>query len=76
MLRVKVRFTGKVEDINKIIDFMENYMDEEYQYKVLTLDSVSGFYSNRGSSDEGRVYCDFLYDPDIYHPEEDEDDEI
>ena len=76
MIRVKVRFTGKGADIDKIIDFMTNFMDEEYQYKVLTLKNVSGFYQNRGSSDEGRVYCDFVYDPDIYHPEEDEEHEI
>lgn len=70
MLKVKVRFTGKKQDIDKIIDYMVNFMDDEYAYKVLHISEVSAFYLNRGSSLEGRVYCDMIYDEDIYHAEE------
>lgn len=70
MLKVKVRFTGKKDDIDKVISFMTEFMDEDFLYKVLTLSDISAFYPNRGSTEDGRVYCDFNYDPDIYHYED------
>lgn len=65
MLKVKVRFTGKKDDIEEIITYLMDLINDNYPCNVFNLSEVSGFYPNRGCTTEGHVYFHLFYDEEI-----------
>lgn len=58
MIMVKVRFTGKQEEIDRIIwKISFSYVVDN---GIVSLRNVSAFYPNRGKTDVGRVYADLV----------------